>query len=156
MSILFDRALSRILRNLANASHRELLRSINKIGLNSTIDAKTSVLSPGRLSIGCNSHIIGYSFLYAGGGICIGDNVMIAANCVISSVGHPVEREARAKTFGKEVRICNNVWIGAGSVILPGVTIGENSIVGAGSVVIASPPPNTLVAGVPAIVKKTF
>src|SRR5205809_838616 len=66
------------------------------------------------------------------------------------------DRPARPKLKTAPVKIANNVWIGMNAVILKGVTIGENSVVAAGSVVTKSIPPNTVVAGNPAIVVKQF
>jgi acetyltransferase-like isoleucine patch superfamily enzyme len=64
------------------------------------------------------------------------------------------DRPARPPIGTKPVKICDNVWIGFGAVILKGVTIGENSVVAAGAVVTKNVPPNTVVAGNPAIVVK--
>ena len=68
--------------------------------------------------------------------IFIGDNVLIAPNVVISTGTHPIHPEIRRKQgqYNASVRIGNNVWIGAGAVILPGVTIGDNTVIGAGSI----------------------
>lgn len=84
--------------------------------------------------------------------ITIGDNCMIAPNVCITSVTHPKDPKERAESIGisKPVNIGNNVWIGAGSIILPGITIGDNAIIGAGSVVTKDIPKNAIVAGVPA------
>ncbi|PYL65363.1 MAG: acyltransferase [Verrucomicrobia bacterium] len=66
------------------------------------------------------------------------------------------DRPARPKLKTAPVRIADNVWIGMNAVILKGVTIGENSVVAAGSVVTKSIPTNTVVAGNPAVVVKQF
>lgn len=83
--------------------------------------------------------------------IYIGDNVMIAPNVTITTAGHPVNPELRLKSaqFNIPVHIGKNVWIGAGAVILPGVTIGENSVIGAGSVVTRDIPANVVAVGSP-------
>lgn len=90
--------------------------------------------------------------LMASGGITIDDDTMIAANVQIISNNHDLEN--RRVITCLPVHICRNVWIGAGSTILRGVTIGENSVVGAGSVVTKDVEPNTIVAGNPAKVIK--
>ncbi|PYK38052.1 MAG: acyltransferase [Verrucomicrobia bacterium] len=108
------------------------------------------------------------------------DKIDIGSHCLISwNVGiadsdfHPLEpaqrlidaqalapffkdRPARPKLKTAPVRIADNVWVGMNAVILKGVTIGENSIVAAGSVVTKSIPPNTVVAGNPAVIVKEF
>lgn len=86
------------------------------------------------------------------GNIAIGDNVMFAPNVTVITATHPVLPTLREKglQFNADVKICNNVWIGAGAIIMPGITVGENSVVGAGSVVTKDVPPNTVVVGNPA------
>ena len=86
------------------------------------------------------------------GNIDIGDNVMFAPNVTVITATHPVLPALREKglQFNVDVMICNNVWIGAGAIIMPGITVGENSVVGAGSVVTKDVPPNTVVVGNPA------
>ncbi|PSW21572.1 sugar O-acetyltransferase [Photobacterium sanctipauli] len=83
--------------------------------------------------------------------IYIGDNVMIAPNVTIATAGHPIDPDLRRKVaqFNIPVRIGNNVWIGAGAVVLPGVNIGENTVIGAGSVVTKDIPANVVAVGNP-------
>lgn len=83
--------------------------------------------------------------------IYIGDNVMLGPNVVIAVAGHPIEPERRRKVaqFNIPVHIGNNVWIGAGAIVLPGITIGDNSVIGAGSVVTKDVPANVVAAGNP-------
>ena len=86
----------------------------------------------------------------------IGDNVMIGPNVLISTVEHPLELEGRKKRLAKatKVKIGSYVWIGGNVVILPGVTIGDNVVIGAGAVVTKDIPSNSLAVGVPAKVTK--
>ncbi|WP_169752196.1 DapH/DapD/GlmU-related protein [Campylobacter mucosalis] len=90
------------------------------------------------------------------GGIFIGDNVLIAPRVNILSVNHPTDPALRTGLILKPVRISNNVWIGAGATILPGVNVGENAIIAAASVVAKDVPPNCIVAGNPAKIIKNF
>lgn len=89
--------------------------------------------------------------------VFIGNNVMIAPNVLITTVGHPLSPKGRREHQGiaKEVHIGNDVWIGANATILPGVSIGDGSVIGAGAVVTKDVPPMVVVGGVPAkIIKK--
>ena len=80
----------------------------------------------------------------------IGNNVFIAPNVVISAVTHPLEAVERRNMKGGETIIEDDVWIGAGAIILPKVRIGEGAVIGAGAVVIKDVPPKTVVVGIPA------
>ncbi len=83
--------------------------------------------------------------------ITFGDNVMIAPNVTITTGTHPILPELREKRYqyNLPVDVKDGVWIGAGAIILPGVTIGENSVIGAGSVVTKDIPPNVVAVGTP-------
>ena len=83
--------------------------------------------------------------------IFVGDNVMFGPNVIIATAGHPVDPPLREKVaqFNIPVRIGKNVWIGAGAIVLPGVTIGDHSVLGAGSVVTKDIPPNVVAVGNP-------
>ncbi len=83
--------------------------------------------------------------------IYVGDNTMFAPNVVIATAGHPVLPELRAHgyQYNMEVRIGRNCWLGAGVLVMPGVTIGDNTVVGAGSVVTHDLPANVVAVGNP-------
>lgn len=101
-----------------------------------------------NLHIGNNVSINPYFKCMSAGNIFIEDNVQIAMNVSIITNNH--DFYDRAVLTVKDVYIKRNAWIGAGATILPGVTIGENAIVGAGCVVTRDVEPNTVVAGNPA------
>lgn len=90
------------------------------------------------------------------GGITIEDDVMIGPSVNLTSENHPLDPSDRTTVLMQPIVIKRNAWIGAGATILPGVTVGENSIVAAGAVVSRDVPTNTVVAGVPAKVVKTL
>lgn len=90
------------------------------------------------------------------GGITIGDGTLIGMNVSISTLNHGFSLETRNTTYPSPVVIGKNVWIGTGANILPGVTIGDNSVVAAGAVVTKDIPDNVVVAGVPAKVIKNI
>ncbi|MGE2712781.1 DapH/DapD/GlmU-related protein [Mycolicibacterium litorale] len=91
------------------------------------------------------------------GGIDIGDDVMLGPNVSLITSGHPSDpAERRSGITSAPITIGRNVWIGASALVMQGVTVGDDSIVGAGAVVTRDVPPRTLVAGVPATVVKTL
>ncbi|PCE33401.1 sugar O-acetyltransferase [Burkholderia ubonensis] len=109
------------------------------------------------ISVGHNVFINQNCTFYDLGGLDIGDDVMIGPNVSIITSGHPIEpSRRRAFVVAKPIRIERNVWIGAGATIIGGVTVGENSVVGAGSVVTRDVPPNTLVGGNPATIIRSI
>lgn len=85
------------------------------------------------------------------GHIYIGDHTMIGPNVTIATAGHPILPELREKEmqYNVDVKIGRNVWIGAGAIIVPGVTIGNNTVIGAGSVVTKDIPANVVAVGNP-------
>jgi acetyltransferase-like isoleucine patch superfamily enzyme len=97
----------------------------------------------------------GCSFLDLGG-ITIEDEVLIGPKVSLITENHPVDPTNRKSLDLAKIVIKKNAWIGAGAIILPGVTVGENAIVAAGAVVNKDVADNTIVGGVPAIfIKKT-
>ena len=124
--------------------------------INSKVDDSTRVFIPfhtnfgQHISIGKNVFINhGCTFLDLGG-ITIEDDVLIGPKVSLITENHPVNPSDRKSLDLSAIHIKKNVWLGAGSTILPGVTVGENSIVAAGAVVTKDVPKNTIVAGVPA------
>lgn len=82
--------------------------------------------------------------------VTIGNNVMIAPNVTLATAGHPIDPDIRitGQQFSLPIVIEDNVWLGTGVIVNPGVTIGRNSVIGAGSVVTKSIPPDVVAAGV--------
>ena len=85
------------------------------------------------------------------GDIYVGSRTMIGPNVTIATAGHPICPDLRARNmqFNVPVRIGENVWLGAGAILVPGVTVGNNAVIGAGSVVTKDVPPNVVAAGNP-------
>ena len=110
-----------------------------------------------EIRVGRNVFVNQNCTFYDLGGLEIGDEVMIGPNVSLITAGHPVEpSQRRNATIGKPIVIEKNVWIAAGATVIGGVTVGENSVVAAGSVVTRDVPPNTLVAGNPASVIRSI
>lgn len=83
--------------------------------------------------------------------IYVGDYTMIGPNVTLAAAGHPINADLRRQgyQYNKPVRIGKNCWLGAGVIVLPGVTIGDNTVIGAGSVVTKDIPSNVVAVGVP-------
>ena len=83
--------------------------------------------------------------------IYIGDYTMLGPNVIIATAGHPILPELREKAYqyNLPVHIGRNCWLGAGVVVLPGVTIGDNTVIGAGSIVTKDIPANVVAVGNP-------
>jgi acetyltransferase-like isoleucine patch superfamily enzyme len=128
----------------------------------SEVDSSTAVFPPFQINYGKNTIIgknvfINFDCTFLDlGGITIEDNVMIAPKVSLLTEGHPIPPDSRRSLVPKPSHIKENAWIGAGAIILPGVTIGENSVVAAGAVVSRDVPDNTVVGGIPARIIKTI
>lgn len=83
--------------------------------------------------------------------IYVGDYTMFGPNVTIATAGHPIEPELRRQglQYNMSVHIGRNCWLGAGVIVLPGVTIGDNVVIGAGSVVTKDIPSNVVAVGNP-------
>ncbi|MBE9463876.1 DapH/DapD/GlmU-related protein [Dyadobacter subterraneus] len=126
------------------------------------VDDSTMIFPPfytnfGRsISLGKNVFINHACSFLDIGGIVIEDDVQLGPRVNLTSENHPIDAADRKTLILKPVIIKRNAWIGAGATILAGVTVGENAIVAAGAVVSRDVPPNTIFAGVPARMIKTF
>lgn len=109
-----------------------------------------------NIEIGENFYMNVNCVILDGAKVTFGDNVFIAPGCGFYTAGHPIDATLRNKglEYAHPIRIGNNVWIGAQSCVLPGVTIGDNSIIGAGSIVTKDIPANVIAVGNPCRVIK--
>ena len=103
-----------------------------------------------NITIGKNVFINACCHFQDHGGVTIGDGCLIGHNVVFATVNHGIAPEERASIKPAPIQLGKNVWIGSNSTILQGVTIGDNAIVAAGSVVTKDVLANTIVGGVPA------
>jgi acetyltransferase-like isoleucine patch superfamily enzyme len=149
-------ATKKLLVQLNNASDpAEICNLLSQI-TGSEIDESVTVFTPLYINYGKNTTIgknvfINFDCVFLDlGGITIEDDVLIAPKVSLLSEGHPVNSDDRQSLVPGHIHIKKNAWIGAAAIILPGVTIGENAIVGAGAVVAKDVPANTIVGGIPA------
>lgn len=130
--------------------------------IDSPIDNTTTVFAPfytnfGKfIKIGKNVFINHACTFLDMGGITIEDNVLIGPKANLITENHPLNPADRKALITKPIIIKKNAWIGAAAIILPGVTIGENSVVAAGAVVSKDVPANVVVGGIPAKIIKTI
>ena len=108
----------------------------------------------GRVEIGDRAAINGFCRFFGHGGITIGEDTQIGPGCLITTTDHDYRDQLRASF--KAVTIGKRVWMGANVTVLPGVSIGDEAVIGAGSVVTKSIPARSIAVGVPARVIKTI
>ncbi|KTD87723.1 sugar O-acetyltransferase [Paenibacillus etheri] len=141
--------------NTSYHSKEEIVEIFSKL-TGTEVDSSFMCFPPFYTDFGRNINIGKNVFFNTGcsfqdrGGISIGDGTMIGMNVTIATLNHGLPLETRNVTYPSPVIIGKNVWIGSNSTILPGVTIGDNSVVAAGAVVTKDVQENTVVAGVPA------
>lgn len=149
-------ATKQLLVQMNNASDPQIIRDLLGKITNSVIDETTTIFTPLHINYGKHTRIgknvfINFDCVFLDlGGIIIEDNVLIAPKVSLLSESHPVSPEHRHSLVPQPIHIKKNAWIGANATILPGVTVGENSIVAAGAVVSKNVPDNTIIGGVPA------
>lgn len=103
-----------------------------------------------NITVGKNVFINACCHFQDHGGVTLGDDCLIGHNVVFATLNHGMAPEARASMLPAPIILGRNVWVGSSSTILQGVTIGDNAIIAAGSVVTKDVPANTVVGGVPA------
>jgi maltose O-acetyltransferase len=141
---------------IENARARDIKRRLKFCGKKVIIYPSCQIIVPEEMEIGDNSSIAPYTTIYARFGVIIGKNCLISSNCGISSYNHVQNSSDRPGNthedykYSKPVKIGDNVWIGMNACILPGVEIGDNSIIGSGSIVTKNIPPNEIWIGNPA------
>jgi acetyltransferase-like isoleucine patch superfamily enzyme len=145
----------------ASTTVDEMREHLSKI-IGREIDKSTTVFVPFHTNFGKHIRLGKNIFINHAcsfldlGGITIEDDVLIGPRVNLTTENHPVDPTKRKFLDLKAITIKQNAWIGAGATILPGVTVGENSIVAAGAVVNKDVPANTIVGGVPAKIIRTI
>ncbi len=131
---------------------RQIIRKLfGKVGDNCIVTQPFYCDMGYNIEVGDNFYTNHNCTILDGAKVTIGNNVFIAPNCCISTANHPLDYEQRNKgiEYAVPITIEDNVWIGAGVIVLSGVTIGKNSVIGAGSVVTKDIPPNVIAVGNP-------
>jgi acetyltransferase-like isoleucine patch superfamily enzyme len=155
-------ATKKLLVQMNNTSNPKEIRDFLSQITETEIDESTTVFTPIYINYGKNTKIgknvfINFDCVFLDlGGIIIEDNVLIAPKVSLLTEGHPTSIEDRHSLIPQPIHIKKNVWIGANATILKGVTIGENSIVAAGAIVLKDVPDNVMVGGMPAKFIKTI
>ena len=129
---------------------RVTLNSIINKGINCIVHGKTTIYYVEKLTLGNHVRIGEGAFLFARGGITIGENTQISRNVLIYSANHNVAGDAIPyddKYIDKSVIIGESVWIGMNVVITPGVKIGNGAIIGMGTVISKDVPEGAIVVG---------
>jgi maltose O-acetyltransferase len=142
--------IDRLLRAYRKQHARHLKSQFAACGERVTIEHDVVINGAGDLSIGDDVTINSMTHIFATGGVSIGARSQISALCSITSVTHVAEVSRRTELVYSPVSIGQDVWLGTGAIILPGVRVGDGAIVGAGAVVTKDVPPFAVVAGVPA------
>ncbi|MFE1595352.1 DapH/DapD/GlmU-related protein [Nocardia sp. NPDC058705] len=127
------------------------------------LPAKLTIYPPFYTDHGLNLDLAERVFINQGctfldyAGIRVGAGVMIGPKATFITMGHPVDPEERRRFLtGAPIDIAENVWIGAGAMILPGVSIGRDAVVAAGAIVADDVPANSLVTGDKATVRRSW
>lgn len=159
---------SRLIRFPIDVRNKKAITFGNRLttGKHCRIEAGDSEKSEIKMFFGNNIHMNDFVHISAWKSVYIGDNVLIASRVYISDVSHGIFTDdvkyvldlppADQPLSCKPVRIENNVWIGENVCVLPGVCIGQCSVIGAGSVVTKSIPPYSIAVGVPARIIKRY
>lgn len=103
-----------------------------------------------NITVGKNVFINACCHFQDHGGVTLGDDCLVGHNVVFATLNHGIAPENRSSMLPAPITVGKKVWIGSNSTILQGVTIGDNAIIAAGSVVTKDVPANTIVGGVPA------
>ena len=140
------------LRPSDRASQREVLKKLlGKTGENFILTAPFWCDYGYNITLGENFYANHNLVILDGAKVTFGDNVFIGPDCGFHTAGHPIdfERRNRGLEYAYPITVGDNVWIGAGVQVMPGVTIGSNVVIGGGSVVIKDIPSNCVAVGNP-------
>ena len=132
------------------------LRRYMSVLIGQEVDEGFGLFPPFFTNCGKNIHLGKNVFINSGchfqdqGGIYIGDGTFIGHNVILATLNHDLNPNSRADMWPKPIHLGKKVWIGSGAIVLPGVSIGDNSVIAAGSVVTKDVPENSVYGGNPA------
>jgi len=145
------RVFKRINNYILEAQKDHVLLNLNKYGKNFQFQMPIYISGADYVEIGDNVSIAAFVHIWGEGGVKIGNNVMVGSHTAITSLTHNYNEPEMFNTLvSKGVVIHDDAWIGSHCIILPGVSIGEGCVVGAGSVVTKDVEPYSIVFGSPA------
>ena len=139
-------------RRLQAERYEMLKRLFAEVGENCYIESPYFANWGGHhVHLGSNVYVNAGLKLVDDSHIYIGDNTMLGPDVVLATAGHPIDPELRGKglQYNLPVRIGKNCWLGAGVIVMPGITIGDNTVIGAGSVVTKDIPSGVVAVGNP-------
>ena len=144
------------LKALIEASQEKQLKlALGSCGANVSIQLPVCFTQPDKIHIGNDVAFAAYVHIWGGGGLTIGNRVMIGSHSAITTVTHDYNAEVMWGTVvTKPIVIEDDVWIGTHVVVLPGVTIGRGAVIAAGCIVTKDVSPGGIIAGVPGRVLK--
>jgi len=149
---MFNALGDRLMRWLERSAVRRALARMN-VGRRVSVKSGLRVHKPRNITLGDDVRINTDVTIQAHGPVTIGDRTMVAAGCIIVTANHDLSKrglEAFGNLEAGPVSIGSDCWLGAGAVVLPGVTIGDGAVVAAGSVVTRDLPAETICIGAPA------
>lgn len=156
MNSFFVKILLKLNRVVNTAIASNIKNQLKSCGSNVKIPHNVHIINPENVSVGDNTSISSFTTIYGRFFVTIGKNCWVSSNVGISSYNHILDSDDRHRDmnedfkYSKPVLIGDNVLISMNVCIVPGVKIGDNSVIGAGSVVVKNVPKNELWAGVPA------
>lgn len=142
-----------------NKRNRVLKKAIPGLNKKCTVEGPLFVERFDQLTVGCEAFLNTGTVILNGAMVSIGDRTLVGPGVQFCTTYHHSDPDRRASdpsAYAKPITVGKNVWIGARAVLLPGVTVGDDALIAAGSVVSRDVASGSVVAGIPATVKRTY
>jgi maltose O-acetyltransferase len=147
---LIFRGIDKLIRWHQKYRNLILMKSLHSCGARVSISPDAIIWGTHGVMLEDDVSINAFTHIFGGGGVRIGARTLISAGCSIASITHSERIATRHQGIELAVTIEEDCWLGTGAIVLPGVSIGRGSIIGAGAVVTKDIPPLSLAVGVPA------